>query len=145
MPETSGETLARYVSRILKEKGLTPLEVKELSGGKITDGYVRGITSGKAKNPSVLKLKALARGLNVDEDELFSVARGLRTRVRPRGDESKYRVIANVMLASLKNPALADLLLEVAALTPETQEEAVRTLRYLNSRRRRESRSKKRG
>lgn len=145
MPETSGETLAQYVTRILKEKGLTPQEVKELSGGKITDGYVRGITGGKAKNPSVLKLKALARGLDVDEDELFNVARGLTTQAPPRGYESKYRVIANVMFASLKNPTLADLLFEVGGLSPEAQKEVVRTLKYLNSRKQRGSRSKKSG
>jgi transcriptional regulator with XRE-family HTH domain len=145
MPETSGETLAQYVNRILKEKGLTPQEVKELSGGKITDGYVRGIMTGKARNPSVLKLKALARGLDVDEDELFNVARGLTMQARPRGYESKYRVIASVMFASLKNPTLAELLFEVAGLSPETQGEVVRTLKYLNSRKQRGSRSKKSG
>src|SRR5215469_7787870 len=70
------ETLAEYVTRIMEQKGLGPLEVQERSEGQITDSYVGSIKSGKQKNPTVSKLQALAKGLDVDEDELFLIARG---------------------------------------------------------------------
>ena len=143
------ETLAQYVTRIIKEKGLRHHEVGKLSGGRITDGYVRGLMTGKAKNPSVDKLKALGLGLGVSEDEIFRVARGLEPppdgASAPREQLSDYRVIVYLMSASLKNRVLADLLFEAAKLPLDLQEEAVRTLKYLNARKPRRIRSKKRG
>ena len=70
------EGLARYVARVLKEKRLSLRDVQVMSGGKITDAYVGSIINGRARNLSVEKLQALARGLGVDEDEIFRVARG---------------------------------------------------------------------
>jgi transcriptional regulator with XRE-family HTH domain len=145
MPRPSGETLAKYVARIIQEKDLKHHEIKRMSGGGITDGYVRGILTGKAKNLSVQKLKALARGLGVSEDEIFRVARGLPLKAASRSQEQppSYRVILNLMSASLKNRTLTELLSEAARLSIESQEEAVRLLRYLNARKRPSSRSRK--
>ena len=145
MPRPDRETLAQYVARMIKEKGLKHHEVKLLSGGGITDGYVRGIMTGKAKNPSVHKLKALARGLGVSEDEIFRVARGLplQGERKLREQHPNYRVIVNLMSASLKNRTLAELLFEVAKLPFESHEEALEALRYLNERKHRSSRSRK--
>ena len=145
MAKTDKETLAQYVTRTIKEKELTHQEVRKLARGKITDGYVRGIMTGKATNVSVDKLKALACGLGVSEDEIFRVARGL-----PSGNdstaqehESNYRLIVNLMSASLKNKALAGLLMEASKLPLESQEEAVRLLKFLNARRSGASQSRK--
>src|SRR5882724_13577091 len=69
--------LGEYVKRVMKLKGLTQKDVQRVSGGRITDGYVASISIGRARNPSVDKLKALADGLGVDMDELFHVACGL--------------------------------------------------------------------
>ena len=71
------ESLAQYVKRIMKEKGLSSRDVQARSGKKIADSYVNKITSGKTKNPSISKTQALAIGLGVDEDEVFKVARGI--------------------------------------------------------------------
>jgi transcriptional regulator with XRE-family HTH domain len=68
--------LARYVARVLKEKRLSRCDVQVMSGWKITDAYVGSIVNGRARNLSVEKLQALARGLGVNEDEIFRVARG---------------------------------------------------------------------
>jgi transcriptional regulator with XRE-family HTH domain len=68
--------LARYVARVLKEKRLSRRDVQVMSGWRITDAYVGSIIKGRARNLSVEKLQALARGLGVDEDEIFRVARG---------------------------------------------------------------------
>jgi transcriptional regulator with XRE-family HTH domain len=136
MPKADKETLAQYVTRIIKEKELTHQEVRQLARGKITDGYVRGIMTGKARNPSVDKLKALARGLGVPEDEVFRVARGLLADAESKSQEqeSNYRLIVNLMSASLKNKTLSELLLEASRLPLESQEEAVTLLKFLNAR-----------
>jgi transcriptional regulator with XRE-family HTH domain len=141
----SKETLGQYVARVVKERGLKHHEVRQMSGGKITDGYVRGIMTGKAKNPSVDKLKALARGLGVSEDEIFRVARGVTTEgeAKTRDGQLNYQLIVNLMSNSLKNRTLAELLSEVARLSFDSQEEALKVLSYLNARKQRSSRSKK--
>ena len=143
----SKETLGQYVARVVKERGLKHHEVREMSGGKITDGYVRGIMTGKAKNPSVDKLKALARGLGVSEDEIFRVARGVTTEgeAKTRDSQLNYQLIVNLMSNSLKNRTLAELLSEVARLSFDSQEEALKVLSYMNGRKQRSSRSKKKG
>ncbi len=140
------ETLAEYVTRIINEKGLKHQEVRKLSGGKITDGYVRAIMTGTADNLSVAKLKALARGLGVPEDEIFKVARGLPLDANGKNLEQQpgYATIVSLMAAALKNRTLAELLSEVARLPLESQEEALSSLRYLNSHTR-ATRSKKKG
>lgn len=145
MPKKEKETLAQYVTRIIKEKDLTHQEVRRLARGKITDGYVRGLMTGKARNPSVDKLKALAVGLGVSEDEIFRVARGLPFDAdgKSQEQESNYRLIVNLMAASLKNKPLTELLLEVASLPIESHEEAVRLLRFLNARKSGASQSRK--
>ena len=145
MPAAERETLAQYVARIIKEKDLKHHEVKELSGGRITDGYVRGIMTGKASNPSVDKLKALAQGLGVSEDEIFRVARGLppESNGKTKGQEADYQVILDLMVASRKNRTLAELLSEASRLSLKSQEEAVKLLKYLNSPKRGSSRSQR--
>ncbi|HEY7913852.1 MAG TPA: hypothetical protein VIG62_18210 [Blastocatellia bacterium] len=130
------ETLAAYVTRIIREKGLKQDEVRRLSRGQITDGYIRGIMKGKAKNLSVDKLKALALGLGVSEDELFRVARGLPafSDSLKQEQEATFGSIIRLVGDSAKNRIVADLLREAAKLTPELQEEALRLLKILNSR-----------
>lgn len=137
------ETLADYVARVIKENNLTHREVELMSGGKITDGYVRGIMTGKAKNPSVAKLKALARGLGVSEEEIFKVARGeAKGETGAQEAQTNYWVIVDLMAASLKNRSLVELLSEVAKLPKESHNDAIKALRYLNERKRRASQSK---
>lgn len=70
------ESLSDYVRRIRQEKNLSTPDVERLSGGKITDAYVSRIENGHVKNVSPEKLMALAKGLQVPEDEIFSIARG---------------------------------------------------------------------
>jgi len=70
------ETLADYVRRVIKEKGLNYRLVSRQSGGQISHTTVGDIVSGAQKGITVETLQALARGLGVDEDEIFEVARG---------------------------------------------------------------------
>jgi transcriptional regulator with XRE-family HTH domain len=70
-------TLAEYVKKVMKEKKLSGAEVERRSEGLISDSYLKDITSGKTKRPSLETLKGLARGLGVSYyDELLRVASG---------------------------------------------------------------------
>ena len=70
------ETLAEFVRRNLREKGLSYAEVQRQAGGAISKSYICGICNGLEVSLTVKKLQALARGLDVPEDELFAIARG---------------------------------------------------------------------
>jgi transcriptional regulator with XRE-family HTH domain len=71
------ENLEQYVRRILQEKGLTFADVHRRAGGEISKGYVCDISHGSTASLTVRKLQALARGLDVPEDDLFAIARGV--------------------------------------------------------------------
>ena len=66
------EGLGTYVRRVLREKKLTLSDVERRAGSNISDSYVHGISTGRVKNLSLDKLKALARGLGVAESQLFA-------------------------------------------------------------------------
>jgi transcriptional regulator with XRE-family HTH domain len=128
------------------EKDLKPEIVEKRSSGAITEGYVRSIVSEKAKNPSIAKLKALARGLDVSEEELFRVARGLPLEGADEGEEeTDFRQVINLAQASTTNRTLRQLLLEVTKLSPEMQKEAVLLLKMLNGGKSEAVRKAKRG
>lgn len=76
---TERETLADYVRRVRNEKRLSLREVSLRSGGQIANSHISRIESGEARGVSVDKLRSLAKGLGVPEDELFSIARGRST------------------------------------------------------------------
>ncbi|MCA1567267.1 MAG: helix-turn-helix domain-containing protein [Acidobacteria bacterium] len=71
------ESLADYVRRLrVKEKKLSLTDVERNSGGGIDASYVNRIENGIVTNVTPEKLSALAKGLQVSEDEIFAVARG---------------------------------------------------------------------
>jgi hypothetical protein len=57
------ETLAQYVTRVMKQRGLSACDVERRSATEITDKYVNPVASGKQKNTTIAKLVSLARGL----------------------------------------------------------------------------------
>jgi transcriptional regulator with XRE-family HTH domain len=70
------ETLGDYIRRVMNESDITFRELTIRSKNEISGAYVNDIIKGKTSNPSVDKLKALAKGLNRPEEELFEIARG---------------------------------------------------------------------
>jgi transcriptional regulator with XRE-family HTH domain len=72
-------TLADYVRAVRNEKRLSLSDVERLSSGHISDSYVWRIENGHITNVTPKMLRALARGLQVPEDEVFTVARGKST------------------------------------------------------------------
>src|SRR5579864_3962998 len=77
------EGLSEYVTRIMYERRLTVREVERQSGGRIDQSYVSRIAQGIYTNLTVEKAQALAAGLDVDEDELFKIARGVKSGKSP--------------------------------------------------------------
>lgn len=70
------ESLAQYVSRVMREKDLSGYEVQRRSRDRITQSHVHRIQNGQAKNVSADKLQALAKGLDVPATELFAIVTG---------------------------------------------------------------------
>ena len=68
--------LADYVRRIRNEKNLSLAEVSARSRGEIGKTHINRIENGTVTRVSLLKLRALARGLDVPEDDLIGVAQG---------------------------------------------------------------------
>lgn len=73
------EKLPDFIRRIRAEKGLSTADVEKKSGFTVTDGYVSHIENGRVRNVSPEKLRALSKGLDISEDEIFAVARGAKT------------------------------------------------------------------
>jgi transcriptional regulator with XRE-family HTH domain len=72
--------LSDYVRDVMKEKRLSYRDVAQKSGGLISHTTVNDVVN---NNRTVLMndtLTALAKGLDVPEDEVFRVARGLSAR-----------------------------------------------------------------
>lgn len=101
------ETLADYVRRVRKDKGLSTPDVERNSGNQITDGYVSQIENGYIKNVSPEKLRALAKGLEVLEEEIFAVARGKSITDDPTYDEQRLLGFFRTLSAEWKEELLA--------------------------------------
>lgn len=114
--------LAVYVARVLRDKRITLHDVQVMSGWTITDAYVGSIIRGRARNPSVEKLQALARGLGIEEDEIFRVARGLTPvgGVSHGGADPEHSVaILRLMAQVLSQPDVKEILEEIVELSDE--------------------------
>lgn len=115
------ETLSQYVSRIIRQKGLSSREVERRSAGAITDGYVMQIVKGSTANLSIVKAQALAAGLGVDEDELFKVARG----ISPKGKAAQIHepwpgpVLVKAMDRIVASPEITKAVKLLLTLTPQ--------------------------
>ena len=53
---------------------MSAAEVARKSEGGLSESYVLKIMHGETKHPSIPKLKALAKGMGVDEDEVLAEA-----------------------------------------------------------------------
>lgn len=120
MKKTGKQGLSHYVDRVMKEKHLSRRDVKLRSGGEITDSYVSGIVSGSAKNLSVEKLKALARGLRVHEMDLIRVAFGLSDQREDHRatDQSHNLVLVDLTKKTVISNDVAEIVQDVLSLSP---------------------------
>ena len=128
--------LGEYVKWVMKLKGLTQKDVQRLSGRKITDGYVASITTGRAGNLSVEKLRALADGLGVDLDDLFHVASGIPEKL----DDGKKGagaidplVILDTVQKAVASPDVTEILHEVVRLSADERATLLGFIKSLRS------------
>jgi len=126
--------LGRYVSRVMKAKGLSPRGVSRRSGKGITASYVAGIMRGIAANPSVDKIKALASGLGVDRYELFDIACGpSEDRAdQPQGNERLQALeLLDLMKKAAVSPTLMATMEQAAQLQPGELEGVLLSIKRL--------------
>jgi transcriptional regulator with XRE-family HTH domain len=138
MPSAERNGLDEYVKRVMKLKGLTQKDVQRLSGGRITDGYVASITTGRARNLSVDKIGALAEGLGVDTVELFHVACGTteaQGERRKDGHAVDALMILETVQKAVASPDVTEILDRVVRLSPEERRVFLKSLERLESER----------
>ena len=142
------EDLSRYVRRILAEKRLSFRDVQRASSGGITQGYVGALVNGRYANPSVEKLKALARGLGESEETLFRVARGLSLSSEEggdaRGEGLQPKALVDLMHRIVSDSELANLVQELAELPPHARQVLLKVVRSLGESRADEHPTKRR-
>lgn len=121
------EDLADFVRRARNEKGLSLRDVENKSGGAISKGYVGQIENRSVLGQSVTpqKLRALARGLGVSEDEVFAKARGKSLSAPEAFDSEVYVMFRG--FDELSDEDKADLLGTVRMLAAEVQRRRPKT------------------
>jgi Helix-turn-helix. len=105
----STETLADYVGRIRRERGLSLADVERQSargGQKIAGGYVNRIENGLAKRVSPDRLQALARGLGVPVDGLWAVVSGQAPGEANKADEARLLAMFRELPAGRRKDVL---------------------------------------
>jgi len=134
--------LSEYVRQVMKLKGLTQGDVQRMSGGRITDGYVASITTGRAKNLSVDKLKALADGLGVDADALFRVACGRLEGIENSGGGPDVLMILETVQKAVMSPDVTEILEEVVRMRTEERSALLKSIKRLDATKKSQSKSK---
>ncbi|HYP28779.1 MAG TPA: hypothetical protein VE262_18855, partial [Blastocatellia bacterium] len=84
-------------------------------------------------NLSIQKLKALARGLGVDEEEVFRVARGVCKGKEADGarDQAQVLEVLDLMKEVAQNAVVKTILEELVKLPPNPQKVVLKTVRAL--------------
>jgi transcriptional regulator with XRE-family HTH domain len=132
MPNVKKNGLDEYVKRVMKLKGLTQKDVQRLSGGKITDGYVASITTGRARNLSVDKIAALAEGLGVDTVELFHIACGTTAELDSTNKNVPSidpLIILETVQKAIASPDVTEILNRVVRMSAEERRTLLRSLK----------------
>src|SRR5438132_927067 len=82
-------SLADYVRRIRNEKDLSLAQICAGSRGQISKTHINRIENGTVARVSLIKLRALALGLGIPEDDLIAVAQGKPPRMEATKNEAK--------------------------------------------------------
>jgi transcriptional regulator with XRE-family HTH domain len=119
------EKLPDFVRRVMRQKQLKLREVERRSGGEITNGYISGIINGRISNVSLGKLKALAKGLEVDVHELFSAAMDAPQSPAdpaPAYAQPDMQLLLGIMQEVAVNPEMLKFLHELVQMSPRDRE-----------------------
>lgn len=126
--------LGAYIRRIMREKGISQRQIELRSNRAITDGYVALLLSGDARNPSVEKIKALAKALETDAHELFEVAGGPFESAAESASGSQLTdtvEFLELMIKVASRPALIEIVEELISLDDDQHPEALEKIRAL--------------
>ncbi len=108
-------SLPDYVRRLRHERNLSLAVVSARSRGKIGKTHINRIENGLVSSISLTKLRALAVGLGVPDDEIIAVAQGKFPHAEAKADEAR-------------------LLIYFRHLSPERQSDVLEMLRALANR-----------
>ena len=133
------ESLAEYVSRIRRQKGLSLRQIEDNCKKKLTASYIGRIAKGKFTNPSMETVAALAEGLGVDLKEIFVVAFGKQ----PSQAETSLLVFADAVQKLAMNPELIDLVLGWEKLNEQQRKAVLNTFGYVDKKRKKSTSRKK--
>jgi len=78
------ETFGEYLTRLMRQKNLTPKELAKRCG--LTDSYIGRLCKSTTPNLTVDTMKKLAMALDVDDHEVFAVASGVAVSATPPVD-----------------------------------------------------------
>ena len=108
-------SLPDYVRRLRHERNLSLAVVSARSRGKIGKTHINRIENGLVSSISLTKLRALALGLGIPDDEIIAVAQGKFPQTEAKADEAR-------------------LLIYFRHLSPERQSDVLEMLRALANR-----------
>jgi hypothetical protein len=94
------------------------------------------ITTGRADNLSVEKIKALAAGLGVDVDDLFHVACGLPEELASQHESNSAQaalMILEIVQKAVMSPEVTAILNEVARLSPGERADLLKSVKRLTA------------
>ena len=97
--------LSEYTRRIAQERRLSCYEVSKRSGGKVSKSTVNNILAGRCGGITIEKLKALAQGLGVSEEEIFKIAIGVRDEEDGEQQASKFADLSSKFKKLLQEDA----------------------------------------
>jgi transcriptional regulator with XRE-family HTH domain len=124
--------LSQYVSQVMSSKGLSARDVARKSGNKITAAYVTAIMQGSAANPSVDKLRALSRGLDLDPHNLFDISCGLEDRAGASSGSGPLEVLE--FLDVMRSAAISSEAMEIVRrLVLMSSDDHKALLKYLDN------------
>ncbi|HYP26014.1 MAG TPA: helix-turn-helix transcriptional regulator [Blastocatellia bacterium] len=111
------EELIKLIQQVMREKGLSVLQIQKRSGDKIKDSFISDILKGKTKTLSVEKVHALAEGLGVDSIDVFKAASGNAVKF-VNTEPWPPRMLLKTMEQVVDNPQLTKIMLSLSKMKP---------------------------
>jgi|GEM_PF-4838523 len=85
-------SLPDYVRRLRHERNLSLAVVSARARGRIGKTHINRIENGLVRSVSLIKLRALALGLGVPDDEIIAVAQGKFPDTEAQADEARLLI-----------------------------------------------------
>jgi hypothetical protein len=123
------ETLSQYVERIMRQKGLSFIDVERGSKHLISASYIGRVLKGTVTNLTTEKIVALARGLDVDPYEIFAASYGVPP---AKQDITNVLVVLDLMQKLVMNPEVLEAVEELLRMPPKDRAVLLQPLKRIN-------------